>query len=305
MSAFAIFLVLVSAILHAGWNFFGQRSAPVAAFFLFAISCAAVITLPTIFIYRKAIAQLPLNIWILLLGTGIFQAVAYVGLSGAYRRGDLSITYPLARAVPIPLVAAASLLFGKAAAFTPGGLIGMLLVAFGCLVLPLRDLRQVRLADYLQPACLLALVAAVGIAGYTLIDGQAMFDLRQMPSLGLDNLGLALVYLEFETLTTCLVLGVYIIGRQVERQRMLRFIRHDPQGLRLSLVTGFVLNLSYILILMAIGFARDVSYVIAFRQLSIPLGAIMGITIEKEPAYAPKLLGIGIVSIGLLMVGLG
>ncbi len=305
MSSFAIGLVFVSAILHAGWNFFGQRSAPATAYFLVAITCAAVLTSPVIFVEWQAILKLPLQIWVFLFTTGAFQALSYIGLSGAYRRGDLSLTYPLARAVPIPLVALAGLLLGRAAAFSPLGLLGILLVAAGCLVLPVRDFRQVRLADYLQPACLMALTAAVGIAGYTLIDGEAIHELRQMDFLGLNNLSLALVYLEFETLTTCLLLGLFVIARPADRQRLQALLFHNPAHLRLAAATGMVLNLSYVLVLVAIGFARDVSYVIAFRQLSIPLGAILGVVVQKEPASLPKVIGISLASLGLILVGLG
>lgn len=297
--------MIFSAVLHAGWNFFGQRSAPATAYFFIAITFAALITLPVVFIYAPAVAKFPISIWLLLAATGAFQALAYTGLSGAYRRGDLSLTYPLARAVPIPLIAAAGLLLGKAQAFSPTGLIGMLLVAVGCLILPLRDLRQVSWKDYIQPATLMALVAAAGIVGYTLVDAEAMRQLRQMPALGLNSLSLALVYLEYETLFSAAVLGIYVLIRPTERQRLRDLLRRGRSHLSIALATGFVLNLSYILILLAMGFARDVAYVVAFRQLSIPLGATLGMVVQKEPAFIPKMAGIVIVSIGLVLVGLG
>lgn len=309
MSAVAVGLVLISAILHAGWNFFGQRSAPAAAYFFVAILSAALVGLPVIPTYWSAILQLPAQIWLLLLATGLFQAVAYTGLSGAYRRGALSLTYPVARALPIPLLALAGFALGRGQAFTTTGLLGMLLVAGGCFILPIRDLRTFHPSDYLQPAVLMASMAALGIVGYTLIDGDAMRLLRQMPSLGLDNLGLALVYLEFETLTTLLALGAYVLGRPAERQRLAALLsQRTGRGLNnplvLAAVTGVVLNLSYVLILIALAFARDIAYVVAFRQLSIPLGAILGMVIQKEPAFPPKIAGIAIVTVGLLLIAL-
>jgi uncharacterized membrane protein len=45
--------------------------------------------------------------------------------------------------------------------------------------------------------------------------------------------------------------------------------------------------------------------VAAFRQLSIPIGAVLGLTLQQEPRYLPKIIGIGVVSVGLVLVGIG
>lgn len=62
---------------------------------------------------------------------------------------------------------------------------------------------------------------------------------------------------------------------------------------------------TYGLVLAAMAYVSNVSYVAAFRQLSIPIGAVLGLTLQNEPRYRPKLLGIGIVSVGLVLVGIG
>jgi hypothetical protein len=43
--------------------------------------------------------------------------------------------------------------------------------------------------------------------------------------------------------------------------------------------------LAYSLVLIAMSFAKNISYVVAFRQLGIPIGAILGMVILKEPMY--------------------
>jgi uncharacterized membrane protein len=62
---------------------------------------------------------------------------------------------------------------------------------------------------------------------------------------------------------------------------------------------------TYGLVLAAMAYVTDVSYVAAFRQLSIPIGAVLGLTFQQEPRYRPKVIGIGVVSIGLVLVGIG
>jgi drug/metabolite transporter (DMT)-like permease len=66
-----------------------------------------------------------------------------------------------------------------------------------------------------------------------------------------------------------------------------------------------VITTGYGLVLVAMPLARDVSYVSAFRQVSIPIGALLGILALKEPAYPFKLAGTGILFVGLVLVGLG
>jgi uncharacterized membrane protein len=48
----------------------------------------------------------------------------------------------------------------------------------------------------------------------------------------------------------------------------------------------------------------NVSYIAAFRQLSIPFGAMLGIIVQKEPLYRPKLVGTGVAFAGLILVGI-
>ena len=67
-----------------------------------------------------------------------------------------------------------------------------------------------------------------------------------------------------------------------------------------GLVTGVVIMATYGLVLTSMAYVTNVSYVAAFRQLSIPIGAVLGLTLQREPRYLPKLIGIGIVSVGLI-----
>jgi uncharacterized membrane protein len=57
--------------------------------------------------------------------------------------------------------------------------------------------------------------------------------------------------------------------------------------------------------LVSMNHVENVSYVAAFRQLSIPLGAIFGMTLLGEPRYLPKRIGIAAIFIGLVFAGIG
>lgn len=305
MTPTAIVLVLISALAHAFWNFLGKRSHPTASYFLAASLCAGIIFLPLLFFYRNFLLQVPTTVWLLLALTGCCQAFYYSSLAAAYRSGDLSLVYPLVRAIPIPLVAIASLALGRGGQLTVLGLIGMGLVALGCILVPLRDLRLMKQASTqrIQPRTIwLSCLAALGTTGYLLIDDTALRMFKAGGISGLSLTGLLTIYMGLEILATALALSIYIIGNRYERQGWSKVTR---AGLRPAIISGVVINGGYLLVLAAMTLARDVSYVTAFRQVSIPIGALMGIWILKEPRYPLKLVGIATIFSGLLLVALG
>ncbi len=74
---------------------------------------------------------------------------------------------------------------------------------------------------------------------------------------------------------------------------------------RTAILTGFGIYGTYALVLISMAFVKNVSYVVAFRQLSIPLGAGLGIMGMGESSCRPKIVGVGIMFIGLILVGSG
>jgi uncharacterized membrane protein len=69
-------------------------------------------------------------------------------------------------------------------------------------------------------------------------------------------------------------------------------------------ITGIGIYLTYGLVLASMNYVTNVSYVAAFRQLSIPLGALFGMVLLKEPRYVPKIIGVVIIFVGLIIVGM-
>jgi drug/metabolite transporter (DMT)-like permease len=70
-------------------------------------------------------------------------------------------------------------------------------------------------------------------------------------------------------------------------------------------LTGLIITATYGLVLVAMAYVSNVSYLMAFRQLSIPIGAGLGILVRKESASSPKLAGIALVVVGLILVSFG
>ena len=84
-------------------------------------------------------------------------------------------------------------------------------------------------------------------------------------------------------------------------RKILTDVLHNFKGA--AAITGIGIYLTYGLVLASMNYVTNVSYVAAFRQLSIPLGALFGMVLLNEPRYVPKLIGVVTIFIGLIIVG--
>ncbi len=66
-----------------------------------------------------------------------------------------------------------------------------------------------------------------------------------------------------------------------------------------------LIYLTYGMVLLSMAYARDISLIVAFRQVSILAGAFMGILFLKESSPVTKIAGLAILFTGLVLVALG
>jgi uncharacterized membrane protein len=166
----------------------------------------------------------------------------------------------------------------------------------------MRHFREFRLRNYVNLSCLFALSAALGTTGYSIADDEALRLLREAPKVSLQSWQITLAYAFFEALTSAFWLTLFIAGRKRERT----ILRQVGRKQCLSAISmGIGIYLTYSLVLVSMAFVTNVSYVVAFRQLSIPLGVMLSLWLLKEPAYIPKLVAVVVMFIGLVLVGTG
>jgi uncharacterized membrane protein len=105
------------------------------------------------------------------LASGVFEAAYFILLAEAYRRGDLSVVYPLARGTaPLLLVAIGVVALGER--LGPAGWVGVACLLAGFLALQRPWLALRARADGRRPDAAIAFAVATGvmIAGYTSLD---------------------------------------------------------------------------------------------------------------------------------------
>ena len=236
MSLFSLSLVLISAAMHAGWNLLVREQRAINMFMC--ITIVATLVLAPIMLAAELVAPPVLSVvpWNIFWG-GVLFAIYYFGMTRSYRGGDFTVAYPLARALPVLMVACAEVALGDAP--TPLGWVGIVLIAAGSVVVPLQSLQELNIARYWNMTTVWILMAAIGIAGYTVVDRAG---LRQLPN----GLTFAIRYGVLEA-----VVGgvVYFIILQVVREKIIL-----PQTLgdwKLPFIATFFVFGSYSLILWA------------------------------------------------------
>ena len=285
----------MSALIHAVWNLISKRSSPSAAFFLTANSIGAWIFFPWVMAYSGIVWAIPGRVWALLALTGLFQALYCVALAGAYRHGDLSTSYPIARSLPVILVPLATMILGRGELLGKWFMAGAILVLTGGALVSIKEIYPFRERPFLKGALPLAVWAAIGTTGYSMVDDRALRIIRSGLGEVYGTVPITLVYAFIEALTCAGWLGIFILlGGERSRSTRVPFGR--------AAATGVLMYLTYGMVLLSMAYARDVSLIVAFRQVSILAGAVMGFVFLKEPAHRLKIIGLAILFAGLVLV---
>ena len=171
MPTLAIALVLVAAVLHAGWNVLLKTSGDTlwTAVRLQAIGTAILLPIGVAAWLANGRPAVSAAAFWLAIASGVVEAIYFVCLSAAYKRGALSLVYPLARgSAPLLAVAVGIFLLGErlaplALAGVASLLVGILLVAR-----PWQALQRAGAAQ--RGAIGFALATGASIATYSAID---------------------------------------------------------------------------------------------------------------------------------------
>jgi drug/metabolite transporter (DMT)-like permease len=171
VSTLAIVLVLVAAVLHAGWNVLLKTSGDTlsTAVRLQAIGTAVLLPIGIVAWLRIGAPAVPPAAIGLAVVSGFLEAAYFVLLASAYRRGPLSLVYPLARgSAPLLAVVVGIVLLQERLA--PLALVGVgcLLVGILLVARPWQAFRAAGAAH--RGAIGFALATGASIAAYSAVD---------------------------------------------------------------------------------------------------------------------------------------
>jgi drug/metabolite transporter (DMT)-like permease len=167
----AIVLVLVAAVLHAGWNVLLKTSGDTltTAVRLQVIGTAVLVPIGLAAWLANGMPAVPAAaIWLAVV-SGVLEAAYFVLLASAYRRGPLSLVYPLARgSAPLLAVAIGILLLGERLVPLAMAGVACLLVGIFLVARPWEALRAAGAAQ--RGAVGFALATGASIAAYSAVD---------------------------------------------------------------------------------------------------------------------------------------
>jgi drug/metabolite transporter (DMT)-like permease len=276
MSLSALALVVLAAFIHATWNLLAKRAAAAGSAFVFsysAFSCAVYLPWVAWLVATGAFSWSPAIAACLLL-SGILHLAYSLCLQRGYQVADLSVVYPIARGTgPLLSSIGAFVLLGEHA--TTSGVAGLIAIIAGIMLIS----TQGRVAKFLQPAAQRGVRwgTATGstIAAYTVVDGY-----------GVKVLGIHPVILDWcETFVRMAMLTPWVLAHREQSFALMR----GRWGL--AFAVGALSPLSYILVLWALSLGAPVSVVAPAREMSMMVGALLGMLILREQVGPWRLVG--------------
>lgn len=291
MNPIAVTLILTSCTMHAGWNLMirGHAGAARMRFVARMLLVAAAAGLVPATVSELLARSLTGRAWLCVAGSGACCGAYYYALARAYGSSDFTVVYPVARSLPVLLIAAADVLRGRMP--SPLGWAGLVLVVGGCFLAPLHAFGDVRLRRYLNRGVAWMALTAMGTVGYTLLDKLAAEAVTP-------GAATAARYGYFFFLGSYVTYVALVKLFPVGRDRPGRPIAWRP-----AVVAG-VLNFgAYWLVLWAYQLARRASYVVALRQFSIVLGVVAAFAIYREKGLFVRLAGTLLIAAGLVLIG--
>jgi drug/metabolite transporter (DMT)-like permease len=289
VDAFNLAIVLLSALLHAGWSITIKGSRNSLVFNLLQTLAAAAIGLSLL--ATVTVAQLPSRLWPVLAATGIAHGLYLYWLSRALSLADISLVYPIARSTPAFLPLAAVPLLDET--ISPTGAIGIATVVAGMWLVNLQ--KGIHWRSLARPGVLFAYLTLASTVAYGLLDKQAMVLLEDS---GWTSVVPRPIFYFFMLYLACSVVYVPLALRRLDRATLAAVARAEwPRALG-ALFVSFA---SYTLILQALR-AAPVSYVVAVRQSSVFFVLALSVALLGERPSRMRVLGAAVTVAGVALV---
>lgn len=268
---------------HGGWNLMlktePRRLEVMWGGVWIGILCAS----PVLLVH--AITELSPAAWGLVLLSALFETGYMLLLSAAYAAGDLSVVYPVARGTaPVLVTPLAILALGERP--SPLGVLGIATVVVGIFASQGLAPRTAPFAPGARRAVGLAALTGVMTAGYSLVNKVGV------------TIAPAMLYAFTVFLMNALALWA-ILWR---RHGLVWPLTREVHPFRLTAI-GVLMMAAYMAVLTAMSLA-PVSYVVAARETSIVIGALLGAIVLRERHPLARVAGAMVIFAGVVLIAL-
>jgi drug/metabolite transporter (DMT)-like permease len=280
MSSALLLLILLAAFIHAFWNLFARKTGGSLTVLWLGALISTLIMLPIAIgvqighpFSRRALC--------IALISGFVHCSYWWSLARMYRRGDISLSYPIARGSGVLGTAIGSLAWlHEPLSFL--GTTGIACVCAGVFALGF----QWRAEPVRTRVVLLALLTGLSISAYSLLDDRGVETMAPP------------VYLAIETGVGMLLLSM-AGWRRLRVAAPLMYARYR----RTVWIVGLGSPATYLIILFA--YSRGpVGYIVAVREFAVVFAALLGARYLNEKISALRWTGIALVVAGMVMIKL-
>ncbi len=289
----ALLLVLLAALLHAGWNMVAKRAGGDRRFILLTSLMTSVIWLPAgLWFGWEEVPRWGWMAWGIVGASAVVHLLYFNALLKGYRVADLSVVYPLARGSgPLLTAMVAVVLLGER--LSALGLLGVLGVCGGVFLIAggtalWRQGPDPVARERVRLGVRWGLITGAMIAGYSVIDGYAIKVLAIGP-----------VIFDY----ACNVLRVPLQLPMLWGQRAALGPAWRQQW-KHALVVSTLGPLAYILVLYALQLA-PLSHVAPAREVSMLVAALLGGRLLGESDRGLRLLGAACMAGGVTALAWG
>jgi uncharacterized membrane protein len=289
-------LVAGAAVLHVTWNVLLKTAGdPLRAAAVGMVTAAALIC-PVALIYWLAVGRPALSTETLALSvaSGLLEALYFAFLASAYRRGDLSLVYPLARGTaPLLAVAIGVVLLNER--LGPVGYLGVAALLTGLLTLQ-------RPWQYLTAAGR----ASGGAAGFALLTGITIASYSAVDRVGVRGTE-PVIYAGLIWLSCSVFLWAYVWVYRRQRAAPPADAEAAPFSSRRAGIGGLITLGAYLMILVAFTVA-PLTAVAPLRESAIVLASGWGAFRLREAANRrdayERIASAGLVLVGALLLAI-
>jgi drug/metabolite transporter (DMT)-like permease len=278
MDPFVFAVVLFAAACHASWNALLKVGLdPFATTALIAVA-SAVVALPL-----WPIVGLPaFESWPWIVASVVLHFAYYIGLTEAYRTGDMGQVYPIARgSAPLMTAILSTLIVGEEIALA--GWAGILILIAGVFLLSTHGGRDLAKID--RRAIGFAFFTAVTICGYSLVDGIGG-RVSQNPH----------AYAVMLFLCDGVVMAIFVVLR-----RGTAVIAQLTPYWMSGTVGGALSLAAYWIVIWAMSVA-PIGIVAALRETSVLFGALIAVVYLKEPLRAMRMAAALMIVCGIVLI---
>jgi drug/metabolite transporter (DMT)-like permease len=221
--------------------------------------------------------------WPWIVASVIFHLGYFIGLTEAYRTGDMGQVYPIARgSAPLMTAIVSTVIVGEKVGLL--GWLGILILVSGVFLLSIRGGRDLH---FDKRAVAFALFTAVTICGYSIVDG-----------IGARTAQDAHAYTVWLFLLDGLMMLVFVLLR-----RGAAVLGDFGTVWKSGLIGGTLSLAAYWIAIWAMTVA-PIALVAALRETSVLFAAAIAVIVLKEPLQRPRVIAALMIVIGLVLIRL-